>query len=77
MKQVMNNDEKFEQQVKASLDAHVNALDADTRKRLTDIRLQALKAQTINKNTPLFAWPNINSWMPSGALAKLSLCASP
>ena len=75
MKQIMNNDEKFEQQVKASLDAHVNALDADTRKRLTDIRLQALKAQTINKNTPLFAWPNINSWMPSGALALASLFA--
>lgn len=74
MKKLMNNDEQFEQQVKASLDANVEALDTDTRKRLADIRLQALNAQKNNK-TSLFGWLSINNWLPAGGLALASLFA--
>jgi hypothetical protein len=72
MKNMLNNDEQFEQQVKASLDAKVEALDADTRKRLADIRLHALKAQTTSKAS-LFGWLNINNFLPASALALASL----
>lgn len=72
MKKPMNNDEQFEQQVKASLDANIEALDADTRKRLADIRLQALNAQTNNKAS-LFGWLSINNFLPASALALASL----
>lgn len=34
----------FENKIKASLDSSVNAIDADTRKRLADIRHQSLQA---------------------------------
>lgn len=74
----MINDEQFERKVKASLDANLDnnlgALDADTRKRLTEIRLKALNAQISNK-VPLFAWLNINRGLPAGALAFASLFA--
>ena len=36
----------FESKIKASLDDSVNAIDADTRKRLADIRRQSLQADT-------------------------------
>ena len=74
MNEMMNKDEQFEQQVKACLDANVEALDADTRKRLADIRLQTLNAQT-NSKTPLFGWLSITNWLPVGALAFASLFA--
>lgn len=74
-----NNDKQFEQQVKASLDANVEALDADTRKRLADIRLQTLKVQAPNAQTnskpSLFGWLTINNFLPVGALALASLFA--
>ncbi len=73
-KEVISRDEQFEQQVKASLDANMDALDTDTRKRLADIRRQALNAQTNNK-TPLFGWLSMNNWLPVGALALASLFA--
>ncbi len=78
-KEVTSNDEQFEQQVKASLDANVEALDADTRKRLADIRLQVLKAQALNAQTTnkasLFGWLGINNFLPASALALASLFA--
>ena len=70
MKKMMNSDEQFEQQVKASLDTHVEGLDADTRKRLADIRRQALNAKT----RP-FGWFNANNWLPASALVLCSLFA--
>jgi hypothetical protein len=79
MKKMLNNDEQFEQQVKASLDAKVEALDAGTLKRLADIRLHALKGQAPNSQTnnmaSLFSWLNINNFLPAGALALASLFA--
>jgi hypothetical protein len=79
MKKMLSNDEQFEQQVKASLDANVEALDADTRQRLADIRLHALKGQTLNSQTnnkaSLFGWLNINNFLPASALALASLFA--
>ena len=66
----MMNDEQFERKVKASLDNHVDGLDADTRRRLADCRRQALTS----KSQP-FAWLNINSYLPAGALALCSLFA--
>lgn len=72
MKKLMNKDEQFEQQVKASLDTHVEALDADTRKRLAEIRKQALNVRT-NSKASLFGWLSINNFLPAGALALASL----
>ena len=69
-----NDDKQFEQLVKASLDNHVDALDADTRKRLADIRRQALNVQTNNK-APLFGWLITTNWLPASALALCSLFA--
>ena len=66
----MMNDEQFERKVKASLDNHVAGLDADARRRLADCRRQALTS----KSQP-FAWLNINSYLPAGALALCSLFA--
>ena len=70
MKKMMSSNEQFEQQVKASLDTHVEALDADTRKRLADIRRQALNAKT-----QPFGWFNVNNWLSASALALCSLFA--
>jgi hypothetical protein len=67
-----NDDNQFEQQLKASLDANLETLDADTRQRLVDIRRQALNAQT---KTSLFGWLTINNFLPAGALALCSLFA--
>ena len=66
----MMSDEQFERKVKASLNNHVNGLDADVRKHLADCRRQALAS----KSQP-FAWLNINSYLPAGALALCSLFA--
>ena len=66
----MMNDEQFERKVKASLDNHVDGLDSDARKRLADCRRQALAS----KSQP-FAWLNINSYLPAGALALCALFA--
>ena len=74
MKKMMNSDEQFEQQVKASLDTHVEGLDADTRKRLENIRRQALNAPA-NTKSQSFGWFNINNWLPASALALCSLFA--
>ena len=71
MKKMTNSDEQFEQQVKASLDANVDALDADTRNRLAKMRGQALNAQS----PKLFEWLNMNNWLPASALAFASLFA--
>src|SRR5688572_24117445 len=68
-----NSDEQFEQQVKASLDANVDALDADTRNRLADMRGQALKV-TSTKTQP-FAWLSSANWLPVSALALASFFA--
>ena len=75
MKKMMSSNEQFEQQVKASLDANVDTLDADTRKRLADIRRQALNAQAVNTKSQSFGWFNINNWLPASALALCSLFA--
>jgi hypothetical protein len=69
-----SDDKQFEQQVKASLDAHVDALDADTRQRLVDIRQQTLNTRVSNK-TPFFGWLSTNNWLPAGTLALASLFA--
>jgi hypothetical protein len=66
-----NSDEQFEQQVKASLDANVDALDADTRNRLAKMRGQALNAPS----PKLSEWLNINNWLPASALVFASLFA--
>ena len=71
MKKMTNSDEQFEQQVKASLDANVDALDADTRNRLAKMRGQALNAQPFK----LPEWLNVNNLLPASALALCSLFA--
>lgn len=71
MNKMTNSDEQFEQQVKASLDANVDALDADTRNRLAKMRGQALNAPS----PKLFEWLNMNNWLPASALAFASLFA--
>ncbi len=71
---MMNDDKQFEQQVKARLDANVEALDADTRKRLADIRNQALNTRASDKSL-LLGWLNTNNWLPASALALCSLFA--
>ncbi len=71
MNKTTNSDEQFEQQVKASLDANVDALDADTRNRLAKMRGQALNAPSAK----LFQWLNMNNWLPVSALAFASLFA--
>lgn len=74
MKETMNSEAQFEQQVKASLDANVDALDAETRRHLANIRRQALNAET-NSKVPIFKWLNTNNWLSAGALAFASMFA--
>lgn len=57
----------FEQKIKASLDESAANLDADTRKRLADIRRQALNTQT-NHAKPA-RWLALSHWLPSTSLA--------
>lgn len=71
----MSNDTQFERKVKTSLDANLDALDADTRKRLTDSRSKAMKSHALNSKSQPFAWLNINGYLPAGALALCSLFA--
>ena len=67
----MSNDEQFERKVKASLDAKIDTLDADTRRRLAAIRKQALT----NSQSQHFAWLNPSNYLPAGALALCSIFA--
>lgn len=62
--------EQFEQKVKSSLNSTVDNLDADTRKRLADMRRQALNAKAHNTK-----WLSVNYWLPAGALSMCSLFA--
>lgn len=57
----------FEQKIKTSLDESAANLDANTRKRLADIRRQALNTQT-NHAKPA-RWLAISHWLPSTSLA--------
>jgi hypothetical protein len=65
-----SDDEQFERKVKASLNANVDALDIDTRNRLTAIRQQAL-----NQKPQHIKWPTLNNWLPATTLAFCSLFA--
>ncbi len=67
----MSKDEQFERKVKASLDAKIDTLDADTRRRLADIRKQAL----INSQSQRFTWLNPSNYLPAGALVLCSIFA--
>jgi hypothetical protein len=57
----------FENKVKTSLDQSAQNLDADTRKRLTDIRRQALNTQTLHAKPA--HWLALSGWLPSTSLA--------
>jgi Protein of unknown function (DUF3619) len=59
--------DKFEQKVKASLDDSAANLDADTRKRLADIRRQALNTQTSQVKPA--RWLALLGWLPTTSLA--------
>jgi len=59
--------DKFEQKVKASLDDSAANLDADTRKRLADIRRQALNTQTSQVKPT--RWLALSGWLPTTSLA--------
>lgn len=59
--------EEFKVKVKASLDQNEQNLDADTRKRLADIRRQALNTQT-GQAKPA-RWLALSAWLPSTSLA--------
>jgi hypothetical protein len=59
--------DKFEQKVKASLDDSAANLDADTRKRLADIRRQALNTQTSQVKPA--RWLALSGWLPTTSLA--------
>jgi heme/copper-type cytochrome/quinol oxidase subunit 3 len=57
----------FENKVKTSLDQSAQSLDADTRKRLADIRRQALSTQTSHVKPT--RWLALSTWLPSTSLA--------
>ncbi len=59
--------DKFEQKVKASLDDSAANLDADTLKRLADIRRQALNTQTSQVKPA--RWLALSGWLPTTSLA--------
>lgn len=61
----------FEQKVKASLNANVENLDANTREQLTTARRKALNQSA--KKTWLNSWQQF--WLPAGSLALCSLLA--
>ena len=61
----------FEQKVKASLNANIENLDANTRKQLTATRHKALNEST--KKPWLKSWQQF--WLPAGSLALCSLLA--
>lgn len=58
---------KFEQKIKTSLDESAANLDADTRKRLADIRRQALNTQKHHAKPA--RWLAISHWLPTTSLA--------
>jgi hypothetical protein len=57
----------FEQKIKASLDESAANLDADTRKRLADMRRQALNTQT--RHAKPARWLALSHWLPTTSLA--------
>jgi Protein of unknown function (DUF3619) len=59
--------EEFKVKVKASLDHNEQNLDADTRKRLADIRWLALNTQT--RQAKPARWLALPVWLPSTSLA--------
>lgn len=67
----MNDDKTFESKVKASLDNSAQAIDADTRKRLADIRRQALNTET-RRYLPS-KWLTFEHWIPAASLAFFAL----
>ena len=66
-----NEHSDFEQKVKASLNANVENLDANTREQLTAARRKALNQST--KKTWLKSWSQF--WLPASSLALCSLLA--
>jgi hypothetical protein len=61
--------QNLEARIKASLDANAHHLDADTKKRLQEIRLKALK------QSGLGAWFKANYLLPTAGLALCSVFA--
>ncbi len=61
----MQND--LEKKIKASLDKSAANLDADTRKRLADIRNRALNMQTHHAKPA--RWLTLSHWLPTTSLA--------
>jgi hypothetical protein len=56
----------FEEKIKASLDESTANLDADTRKRLADMRRQALNSPT--RHAKPARWLALTDWLPSTGL---------
>ena len=69
----MSDLDKFENKVKASLEADVQNLDAETRQQLATARRKALNQP--QKTTWLNAWFKKDYWLPAGSLALCSLLA--
>ncbi|MGB4812683.1 MAG: hypothetical protein WBP13_09450 [Methylophilaceae bacterium] len=69
----MMNDTDFEHRVKATLDDSVNALDADTRHRLAELRRKSLQPQSFSaaRWLTLSFWGQ-HFWLPAMAMG---LCA--
>jgi hypothetical protein len=68
----MNDNKTFESKVKASLDNSAQAIDADTRKRLADIRKQALLSFD-TRQYPQSKWLTFQHWIPAASLAFCAL----
>ncbi len=62
----------FESKVKTSLDESAQAIDTDTRKRLADIRRQALST-TETRQTTHSQWVTLEHWLPATSLAFCAL----
>ena len=62
----MSDLDKFESKVKASLEADVQNLDAETRQQLATARRKALNQP--QKTTWLNAWFKKDYWLPAGSL---------
>lgn len=58
------DDDAFEQRVRATLDNSVTGLDADTRRRLSNIRREALERKPF-----LSRWAGFGHWVPATAFA--------
>jgi hypothetical protein len=63
-------DQEFEQRARTALESSVNALDADTRRRLAAGRARALEQESF------FArWLPSGTWIPATALATIAVLA--